>query len=186
MDWHVTQLVQQIRKGLLSDQLQPVDGPQMTATEIHVRTNLILRILAPIASRLEQEFIRPKTVREIQLLADNNILDLGDLSLDDIQLSYQSPMAKAQAMQDVDAIVQFQQNMSQLIQVYPELVDLYDAVAGARVMADRIGLMDGLLRTPAQLQQLQRQKQINQQIARNQAAQEELAEQNNANATPQI
>ena len=37
-----------IRKIMMADQLQPQDGPAMTATEVHVRVALIRQLLGPV------------------------------------------------------------------------------------------------------------------------------------------
>ncbi|MBZ4252048.1 head-tail connector protein, partial [Streptococcus pneumoniae] len=39
------QMRAEIRKLLMADQLQPQDGPAMTATEVHVRVALIRQLL---------------------------------------------------------------------------------------------------------------------------------------------
>jgi hypothetical protein len=49
----------QIRKILMADQLQAQDGPAMTATEVHVRVNLIRQLLGPIYARLQAEYLQP-------------------------------------------------------------------------------------------------------------------------------
>jgi hypothetical protein len=48
-----------IRKVMLADQLQPQDGPAMTATEVHVRVQLIRQLLGPIYGRLQAEYLQP-------------------------------------------------------------------------------------------------------------------------------
>lgn len=40
-----------IRKIMMADQLQPQDGPAMTATEVHVRVALIRQLLGPVYGR---------------------------------------------------------------------------------------------------------------------------------------
>ncbi|KAK6697490.1 hypothetical protein SNK04_014062 [Fusarium graminearum] len=58
-DFMVNDLKASIRKILMADQLQPQDGPAMTATEVHVRVEMIRQLLGPIYGRLQAEYLRP-------------------------------------------------------------------------------------------------------------------------------
>ena len=53
------QLQAQIRKVFMADQLQPQDGPAMTATEVHVRVGMIRQLLGPVYGRLQSEYLQP-------------------------------------------------------------------------------------------------------------------------------
>ncbi|MFW1981484.1 portal protein, partial [Acinetobacter baumannii] len=46
-----------IRKKMMADQLQPADGPALTATEVHVRVDLIRQHLGPLYGRWHAELL---------------------------------------------------------------------------------------------------------------------------------
>lgn len=52
-----------IRKIMMADQLQPQDGPAMTATEVHVRVALIRQLLGPVYGRFQAEYLQPLVER---------------------------------------------------------------------------------------------------------------------------
>src|SRR3546814_5793273 len=55
----VAKLQAAIRKTLMADQLQPWDGPQMTAEEVRTRVDMIRKLLGPVYGRLQAEYIKP-------------------------------------------------------------------------------------------------------------------------------
>lgn len=103
----------QIRKVLMSDQLQPADGPAMTATEVHVRVSMIRQLLGPIYGRLQAEYLRPLVERCFALAARAGLFGPPPESLANRSFSvrYMSPLARAQRMEDVGAIERLHQNL---------------------------------------------------------------------------
>lgn len=79
----IDRLQKAIRKVLMADQLTPQDGPAMTATEVHVRVELIRQLLGPVYGRLQSEFMQPLS----ELTMFNDAITSGsafDLGLYDI------------------------------------------------------------------------------------------------------
>lgn len=96
-----------IRKTLMADQLSPQDGPVRTATEIHIRTQMIRQLLGPIYGRLQAEWYQPMINRCFGLaLRAPGVLNPPPQSL--VGRSYNvvfvSPMAKAQKLEEVNAV----------------------------------------------------------------------------------
>ena len=63
-NWQITDLKENqlrtaIRQAFYSDQLQLQEGPQMTATEVQVRYELMQRLLGPTLGRFQTEFLNP-------------------------------------------------------------------------------------------------------------------------------
>ena len=103
----MTQLVladlkQSIKEMYFVPQLQLQDGPQMTATEVQVRWELMQRFLGPTVGRLEAEFLNPLVERCFGIMARANALppvpealrQLGAMA--DIDVEYEGPLARAQ------------------------------------------------------------------------------------------
>jgi len=167
-DFLVTGLQAAIRKVLMSDQLQPHDGPAMTATEVHVRVQLIRQLLGPIYGRLQAEYLRQVVERCFGLALRAGALPPVPPSLAgrDYAVKYVSPMARAQKLEDVTAVERLFLNLGQLAQATqdPTVFDQVDTGKAIEVTAEGLGVPAGILRTPEQVraiaaQRAQQQKQ---------------------------
>ncbi len=104
------ELQRDIRKLMLADQLQPQDGPAMTATEVHARIMLIRQQLGPIFGRLQAEWLGPLIDRcfGIAMRAGALVMSCGPvpdtLRGKTLTVKYQSPLARAQKLEEVTAI----------------------------------------------------------------------------------
>ena len=103
-------LRQSIRRIYFSDQLELQEGPQMTATEVQVRFELMQRLLGPTLGRLEHEFLNPLVERCFALMARGRallpvpeaLLAQG-LELPDLDVEYEGPLARAQRTVELTA-----------------------------------------------------------------------------------
>ena len=106
----LTDLRQGIRRIYFSDQLELQEGPQMTATEVQVRYELMQRLLGPTLGRLESEFLNPLVERAFGLMARGRallpvpqaLLEQG-LELPDLDIEYEGPLARAQRTVELTA-----------------------------------------------------------------------------------
>jgi hypothetical protein len=138
-----------IRKILLADQLQPQDGPAMTATEVHVRVQLIRQLLGPIYGRLQAEYLQPLIARCFGLAYRAGILGEAPDSLKGrvFSVKYISPLARAQKMEEVQAIDQYVAGAVQVSQVHPEILDTVDFDAAQRVRGAALGVPSSVMPT---------------------------------------
>lgn len=139
-----------IRKGLLADQLQPQDGPDMTATEVHVRVQLIRQLLGPIYGRLQAEYLQPLVIRCFGIAYRAGVLGVAPQSLQgkNFTVKYISPLARAQRMEDVTAMDRLEQTVIAESQVDPSVLDVYDFPAALRLRGNYLGAPKGVLRSP--------------------------------------
>jgi hypothetical protein len=165
------QLQRSIRKVLMADQLQPQDGPAMTATEVHVRVNLIRQLLGPIYGRLQAEYLQPLIERCFGLAFRAGVFAPPPASLANREFSirYISPLARAQKLEDVTAIERLHANIAQIAQVMPEVLDLIDEDAAVRVLSDALGVPSKVVRKAADVDQLRQERAQQQQQAMQQA-----------------
>lgn len=106
----LTDLRQGIRRIYFSDQLELQEGPQMTATEVQVRYELMQRLLGPTLGRLESEFLNPLVERCFGLMARAGALlpvppalrERG-IELPDLDIEYEGPLARAQRTVELTA-----------------------------------------------------------------------------------
>lgn len=150
----------EVRRLLMADQLQPQDGPAMTATEVHVRVALIRQVLGPLFGRLQAEYLAPLIDRVFGLLYRRGRPELGGrpgpVSIDDapeslddapFHIRYQSPLARAQKLEDVTAIERVVGMAGAMAQAgKPEVLDLIDAEESLRLAADGLGAPAKVLR----------------------------------------
>lgn len=181
------QLQAQIRRTLMADQLQPQDGPQMTATEVHVRVGLIRQLLGPVYGRLQSEYLQPFVERCFGLALRAGALGQPPQSLRGRQfhVRYISPLARAQRLEDVVAMDRMETGIITKSQTKPELMDIYDWEEADRLRAQYLGVPGKLMRSDddidvirkarAEEAQRQEQKQMLQQQVEAQAKNPEQA-----------
>ncbi|MGQ4641955.1 portal protein [Raoultella ornithinolytica] len=160
-----------IRKIMMADQLQPQDGPAMTATEVHVRVALIRQLLGPVYGRFQAEYLQPLVERCFGLAYRAGAFPPAPESLQDANFNvrYISPLARAQQLENVTAIERLGANVANLAQVAPEVTDLIDADEATRVIADALGVPAKVIRTSDAVDQLRQQRQQAQQQQAGQA-----------------
>lgn len=173
----VDKLTASIRKTLMSDQLQPQDGPAMTATEVHVRVQLIRQLLGPIYGRLQAEYLRPMVERCFGLALRAGALGQLPQSLAgrEFAVKYVSPMARAQKLEDVTAIERLFQNIGALAAAKqdPTVFDRLDDAAAIRITGEGLGVPSGVVRSDDEVQAIREQRAQAQQEAQAKAAQQQ-------------
>jgi hypothetical protein len=127
--WMVEGLKADIKRMLMSDQLQPQDGPAMTATEVHARVGIIRQQLGPNYERLQDEFLRPLVNRCFGIAFRKGVFSPPPKSLlgRPTRVTYQSPLARAQQMEEVQAMERYEASLGQQAQMgHPEGMDWYN------------------------------------------------------------
>lgn len=170
----INRLQQQVRQVMMADQLAPLDRPNMTATEVQIRTQLVRQILGPIFNRLQAEFLNPLINRCFYLAFRSGFLGVPPESIDmhTFAPNYMSPLARAQKMEEVTAMDQFEQALGQLMGVNQEIIDLYDFDEAARRRAELLDVPTKLIRNADDVKKLRRKRE--QAIAAQQAAMAEM------------
>ena len=95
-----------VRRIFFSDQLELNEGPQMTATEVQVRYELMQRLLGPTLGRLQSEFLNPIVERAFYSMLRGNALPQMPECCNarfDLDIEYVGPLARSQKMDEVTA-----------------------------------------------------------------------------------
>jgi hypothetical protein len=168
-----------IRRAYMADQLQPQDGPAMTATEVHARIGLIRQLLGPIFGRLQSEFLQPLVERCFGLAYRAGALGRAprDLQGANFSVRYISPLARAQKLEEVSAIERFGATVMQIAQIKPEAADLFDAEEGLRAISDALGVPNRAVRSADDVLELRRIRSEQQAAAQQQAQQQAVLQQ---------
>jgi hypothetical protein len=171
------QLQAQIRKGLMADQLQPQDGPAMTATEVHARMALLRQLLGPNYGRYQAEKLQPMLMRCFGIAFRNGYLGNPPDSIAGqvLRVRYISPLARSQRLEDVSAMDQFETVLATQMQFDPSAGDVYDWDESRRERSKLVGVPQKLIRKPEDVERIREDKRKAQQEAEQRAMQQQSA-----------
>lgn len=150
------QLQAQIRKIMLADQLQPQDGPAMTATEVNMRQQLIRQLLGPIYGRMQSEYLQPLINRCFGIALRAGVLGEAPETLTGrfVGVKYVSPLARAQKFEEVTAIQNFVAMTMQSAQADQTVLDNIDFDKAARFTGEALGVPSDIIRTEQDVAEL--------------------------------
>ncbi len=168
-DLKETQLRTAIRQAYYSDQLQLQDGPQMTATEVQVRYEMMQRLLGPTLGRFQSEFLNPLIERVFGIMYRANAFGEEPEALQGqkMDVEYVGPLARSQRMEEGIAIERLYQMAFNVAQVNPQIMDNIDHDAAVRLRANLLGVPKSILRDPEEIE-AERQAQAQAQAAQQQ------------------
>jgi hypothetical protein len=175
------QLQAAIRKTLMADQLAPQDGPVRTATEVHVRVQMIRQLLGPIYGRLQAEWYQPMINRCFGLaLRAPGVLPEPPQSLAgrSYHVVFVSPMAKAQKMEEVNAVETSLAAVGQLAEAMqdPTVWDTIDVEESVTIILEGRGAPSRVGRSKEDIQAIRDNRAKAQQQAQQQQQQAEMAQ----------
>lgn len=160
-DLTVKDLQEQIKEVLISNQLPPLEGPTRTATEFHIRTQLIRQLLGPLYGRLQVEFLQQTVQRcfGIGLRAGAfNELPQG-LQGKTATVKYLSPLAKAQKLETVGAIERFEAGLyAKAAAGRPAVLDIYKEDEANRETGDMLGVPERFFRPEDDVKQIRKDR----------------------------
>jgi len=140
----LSQMRQRIRSTMLADIFdENFTNPNATATEIIARQHHTARILGALFGRLQSELLTPMINRILDLLVRRGLLPEILLHRDVIRIQFLSPLARAQAMQDVQTALLWLEGAQRL---GPDAMSQIDSAATIRWLAQKMGAAEGLLR----------------------------------------
>lgn len=165
-----------IRQSFFNDELRLAQGPQRTATEFLERQQENNLLMSPLQVRIEQGLLEPTINRGFGILSRQGrfleppeslqiLLEEGD---GDLVIVYDSPLAKAQKLQDVVAIDRTLQHIGELTgSGFPAHLN-YELDAMSRKRSEDIGLPLAFIKSEdevaAEKAEQERQAQAQQQL----------------------
>jgi len=161
------ELRQSIRQIFYSDQLKLQEGPEMTATEVQVRYELMQRLLGPTIGRLESELLNPLIERVFGIMYRANskffqVLPpppaiLAQMGVREIDIEYEGPLAKAQRMSELSGNKQVYAVAIDISTVQPEVIDNLNGDTTVRNTAEIVG-SSKLLRPIEEVKKIREQR----------------------------
>ena len=153
-NWQITDLKENqlrtaIRQAYYSDQLQLQEGPQMTATEVQVRYELMQRLLGPTLGRFQTEFLNPLIERVFGIMLRSDALTPRPSEMEgmNMDIEYVGPLARSQRMEEAIAVERLYQLAMQVVQVDPTVMDVIDHEQAIRMRATLLGVPKTVLRS---------------------------------------
>ena len=160
-NWQITdmkenQLRTAIRQAYYSDQLQLQDGPQMTATEVQVRYELMQRLLGPTLGRFQSEFLNPLIERTFGIMFRAGALlpEPDVIKGQQIDVEYVGPLARSQRMEEAVAIERLYQLAMNVVQVDPSIMDNINHDEAIRLRSTLLGVPKIVLRGKDEVQEM--------------------------------
>lgn len=139
----VSELQAAIRRPLMADLFQKLlEDPRMTATQVNAIMQIIRQRIGPRFSRLQSEYLAPLVERTYGLLLRAGLLGRPPESMlnADYVVRYESPLAKAQKLDEVAAMDQYEAGIVAKSQAIPTVLDGYDWLAADRHKAKLLGV----------------------------------------------
>lgn len=155
----------------------PIEGQQMTATEILERKEEFVRVLGPVFGRLEADYIGHVVERTFGIMKRAGALPPMPDALQDhpLKFTFQSPIQQARKAIEVAGFSRTLEVMAPLAQVQPELLDNID---GDKIMRDApewAGIPSEWLRTQDEVGQVRQDRAQQAQAAAGVSAAQPLA-----------
>lgn len=168
-----------IRKVLMADQLPPLEGQTKTAYEWSVRVQMLRQMLGPMFGRFQAEFLQPLIERcfgiawRANMRSGFSLIGRPPQSLlgRNFSVRYLSPLARAQRLEEVNAMDRFEMDLANTSQIAPETLDLYDWSESKRLKSRLLGVPQSLIRDERKTQEVREAKAEAQAQAQQQAMQ---------------
>lgn len=171
-NWQITDLKENqlrtaIRQAYYSDQLQLQEGPQMTATEVQVRYELMQRLLGPTLGRFQSEFLNPLIERVFGIMYRAGALSREPdiVRGSKIDVEYVGPLARSQRMEEAVSIERLYQLAMNVSQVDPAIMDNINHDEAIRLRGKLLGVPKTVLRGRDEVEEMRNARAEQQQMA---------------------
>ncbi|MGL4576679.1 MAG: portal protein [Burkholderiaceae bacterium] len=169
-----------IRRTLMADILNwDRSGPQMTAAEVHARVAQLRQLLGPQYGRIQAEELAPTVERCFALGYRAGLFGQAPDSLSgrNFKVRYKSPFARAQRLEDVIAMSEYEQDLGLQAQAgMTEALDVYNWDMARRRKAELKGVPRDLLRNPEEIEAIREGREQATEQAKQQLAQQQASE----------
>lgn len=139
-----------------------VETPRMTATEALIRAQEKGMLLTPTMGRQQSEALGPMIERELDLLSFHRVLPPMPAALreagGDYKIVYDSPMSRMQRAEELVGVQRTMELLAPFAQINPDVLDVFDPDALARLTAEVSGVPTPVMRSPEAMRQLREQR----------------------------
>jgi hypothetical protein len=146
-----------------------VETPRMTATEALIRAQEKGMLLTPTMGRQQSEALGPQIERELDLLMFHRILPPMPPELveagGDYEIVYDSPMSRMARAEELVGVQRTMELLAPFAQINPEVLDVFDPDALARLTAEVSGVPTPVLRSQETVNQIREGRRAQEQEA---------------------
>jgi len=134
----------------------PVEGPQMTATEVIQRKEEFIREIGPTFGKLETDDTAPTVERAFMImLRGGGFLPIPEvLQGQNIRFEYNSPVKKIRQQVDAAAARMWANEQIEIAQVKPEALDLINVDELARFSAEAAGIPKNIVNSVEEVDEI--------------------------------
>lgn len=139
-----------VARAYYSHLIQLSQDPRMTATQVLKIDERTLKTLGPFLGNIQSELLGPAIERVFDIGLRAGFFPPLPAALEEarIEVEYDSPIARAQKLQEGIAVAEFFDLTARIREVDPDIDDNMDLDAGYRLLAERTGVPRALLRDP--------------------------------------
>jgi hypothetical protein len=148
-----------VRDAFYVDQLKLAqDAKYMTATEVLQRTEESMRLLGPMLSRMQVEFLTPLIDRVFRIMLDRGIIRKDEIPVElqgkKLDVRYSSLIAKTQRVNEGQSILRVIQAAAPFFQLDPSVALNFNGHAAVRLLTNTYGAPQEILRDVAEVNQI--------------------------------
>jgi hypothetical protein len=149
-----------IRSVFFIDKLELKESPAMTATEVNVRYERMMRQFASTLGRLQSDFLDKLLMRTIDILIRNGAVTAAPEGIIDSEfdIAYTGPIPRAQQAEIANSIEQLMADYAALGEIFPELLDLVDTDKMGLELARVRGVPTKILRNPQEVEAIRAER----------------------------
>ena len=167
----IQQIQTKVRAAYHYELLQIIQDPRMSATQVMELSGRAQQILGPLMGRLQTELLEPLLERSFQILARMGRITRPPPSVagQPIRVRFVSPIQRAQRATEAQALVSASNQVLQLAQAEPTIMDKLDPDRHVEFIYNAWGVPPELLRTQAMVDGMReaRAQQMREQEERN-------------------
>jgi len=148
-DAEIERLQRSIRSTLFVDKLELKESPAMTATEVNVRYERMLRLMAPTLGRLQTDFLDP-LIKNIFMIMTRmgQFKEMPDAAAgQEMDIEYIGPLPRAQKGEIAQSMEIWLAGIAQSAPIFPEGMDIPDIDQYWRTNAELRGIPAKALKT---------------------------------------
>lgn len=154
----VTMYQNRIRRGMMSDQLTPINSSPLSATEVSARVNILRNQLSGIFIRMQSEMLVGLLERVFDILMRNQLLPVPPKELVDsnneLNFSFTNPLAQSSKLEGLTNTNNFLNTILPLTQVNPAIMDILDLDKITYFIQDSLSISPTLLKTVDELKEI--------------------------------
>lgn len=163
-------LQEAINRAFFVDQLEMKNSPAMTASEVHVRYELMQRLLGPTLGRLQTDFLDPMLERTFFMLLREKKIDPIPNEITEMEaevtIEYTGPLARSQRMDGVNAVRSWATGLLEFKELVPGIDDYVHYDNLAKGTGYSMGVPSDYVRSDEEVKQIREQREVDEKARR--------------------